>query len=682
MRKQMPKSDGPQFECPKVTDEDIRWASFVLNLPKNAFYGTDGNDPRQAVLKSMERIDVAACPGSGKTTLLVAKLAILAQKWRYRTRGICVLSHTNAARTEIETKLGNTAVGRQLLSYPHHIGTIHGFVDEFLALPWLWSRGYQVKMIDTDVCLKRRWYGLPHATRGALEKNSHTPSILSVKSPDFGVGKVSWGKGELGADTSTAKEIRKTCQRSAAEGYFCYDEMFMWARDLMDKVPGVVEVIRDRFPLLFIDEAQDNSEDQSAILVRIFMDDGGAVVRQRFGDGNQAIFDSVGAKGAKNDIFPDGAVKKDLPNSHRFGQKIADLADPLGIVPYVLKGQGPKKPLASGAPEGRHTIFLFNGDSAAQVLDAFADLLIETFSDSELRDGTFWAIGQVHRPPIEEEGQKFPHHIGHYWPRYDPELTKTDPHPETFVQYIFAGQEKAKTAKETYPAVEKMAEGLLRLASMVGGSPIFHKRRYSHRYILELLEAASHVRGHYQDLIAKFALVLDAPTKETWDNPWCPIVREITETLAGAPLSGEATAFLEWKEGASDPGSGSNPKSQNNIYQIFKDGRRVEIRVGSIHSVKGRTHTATLVLETYWKDRKKRHNLELLSPWLRGIKAGRCNVGVEQQSRLKVHYVAATRPTHLLCLAMKRSSFEDDEGNLNQSMVQELEQRGWQVKSI
>jgi ATP-dependent exoDNAse (exonuclease V) beta subunit len=37
----------------------------------------------------------------------------------------------------------------------------------------------------------------------------------------------------------------------------------------MDKVPGVVQVIRDRFPLLFIDEAQDNSEDQSAILARI-----------------------------------------------------------------------------------------------------------------------------------------------------------------------------------------------------------------------------------------------------------------------------------------------------------------------------------------------------------------------------------------------------------------------------
>lgn len=74
-------------------------------------------DPRQNVLNYMDSIDVAACPGSGKTTLLVAKLAILAEKWQYRTRGICVLSHTNAARHEIEKHLGNTATGRRLLGY-------------------------------------------------------------------------------------------------------------------------------------------------------------------------------------------------------------------------------------------------------------------------------------------------------------------------------------------------------------------------------------------------------------------------------------------------------------------------------------------------------------------------------------------------------------------------------------
>ena len=90
--------DDPPFDPPAITDEDIRRASSLLKLPDGAFHGETGTDPRQEVLKSMERIDVAACPGSGKTTLLVAKLAILAEKWQHRTRGICVLSHTNAAR--------------------------------------------------------------------------------------------------------------------------------------------------------------------------------------------------------------------------------------------------------------------------------------------------------------------------------------------------------------------------------------------------------------------------------------------------------------------------------------------------------------------------------------------------------------------------------------------------------
>src|SRR6266581_4100885 len=90
-----------------ITDNDISWVSRLLRLPAAAFSGSDGSDPRQEVMKSLQSIDVAACPGSGKTTLLVAKLAILAEKWQYATRGICVMSHTNAARHEIESRLGN-----------------------------------------------------------------------------------------------------------------------------------------------------------------------------------------------------------------------------------------------------------------------------------------------------------------------------------------------------------------------------------------------------------------------------------------------------------------------------------------------------------------------------------------------------------------------------------------------
>ncbi len=145
------------FEPPMITDSDVEWATRILGLPENAFCGPDGTDPRREVLKDMTSIEVSACPGSGKTTLLVAKLAILANKWKYRTKGICVLSHTNAARDEIETRLGHSAVGRHLLAYPHFIGTIHGFVNEYIALPWLRSQGYPIRLIDTEICENRRW---------------------------------------------------------------------------------------------------------------------------------------------------------------------------------------------------------------------------------------------------------------------------------------------------------------------------------------------------------------------------------------------------------------------------------------------------------------------------------------------------------------------------------------------
>src|SRR5258708_5457574 len=140
-----------------ITDNDISWALRLLGLPADAFAGTDGNDPRQDVMRSLQSIDVAACPGSGKTTLLVTKLEILAEKWQLRTRGICVLSHTNVARSEIETSLGSTTTGQQLLSYPHYIGTIHGFVNEFLALPILRSQGLTGTQFSTEISGLKIW---------------------------------------------------------------------------------------------------------------------------------------------------------------------------------------------------------------------------------------------------------------------------------------------------------------------------------------------------------------------------------------------------------------------------------------------------------------------------------------------------------------------------------------------
>ncbi|NRB39738.1 MAG: UvrD-helicase domain-containing protein [Pseudomonadales bacterium] len=660
------------FQLPEITDDDISHATQLLGLPVGAFYGPDGNDPRQDALKRMDTIDVAACPGSGKTTLLVAKLAILAKKWSSSTRGICVLSHTNSARHEIEKHLGNTSEGQKLLSYPHYIGTIHGFINEFLALPFLRSKGYEVNVIDTEICRKKRWFLLPVKTRKALENAKHNSSVLSIKDADFGVGEVSWSGSTLGLNTETYRELVNACKLSTMDGYFCHDEMFLWATELMKTSADVAITLRDRFPILLVDEAQDNSLEQTEILSRIFINSGSPIVRQRYGDANQAIYDFQGAEESLKDAFP-APNPIELPNSYRFGQSIASLADPLGLKPYGLKGAGPKYSLDSDLYD-RNIIFLFEESNAGKLLGAYGDLILDVFSEQEVNSGWFkaYAVGGIHTPPKKEESHKYPHHIKHYMNAYDHQLNKYEPKLGTFLQYISVGKDLSQTVGETYPMVEKIAEALLRLSSYSTEQKVIEKRRNKHRYILDLLIQESDQKEIYLRLIKKLSVERYFPSKDEWETKWCKYIKRLAEKIAGAnELNLEADEFLRWDDYSYiSTQDGLANKTQNNIFLHNKNGRNVPIKVGSIHSVKGQTHTATLVLETFWHE----HNLEKLLPWLQGGKKG-WETGERQKSRLKSHYVAMTRPTHLLCLGMKKSSVDNNAKVL-------LKKNGWEIREI
>ena len=673
-------ASGVPFEPPVITDDDIQWVTDILGLPENAFCGADGTDTRKEVLKDMTSIDVSACPGSGKTTLLVAKLAILANKWKYRTKGICVLSHTNAARDEIEKRIGHSAAGRSLLSYPNFIGTIHGFVDQFFALPWLRSQGFPIKIVDTELCLLRRWYSLPYGTRVGLEKRRQPLSILSIKTPAFGLGQVKWGKGFLNTESETYTKMQDACRLTTEEGYFCYDEMFMWAGELISRYPDIVGIVRSRFPLLFIDETQDNSESQSRILQTIFISGVNPVIRQRFGDENQAIYDFVNAIEASTDKFPLDDRKREIPNSHRFCQIIAKLAGPLGLNSDTcnLVGEGPKcrdiPPIQDAAP---HTILLFDDETITNVLDAYGEMILNMFPHDLLRKGVFTAVGQVHR---SEDDTKRPRHVAHYWPDYDPELCSKEPKPDSFLKYVYAGMGMAQEAMEANPLVEKIAEGILRLAGMATHFSVSNKRGYCHRRVLRCLEGHPETVEKYRRFVHEWAVKVNLPAKDVWQDDFSKQIREIAEVIASEPLTQKnANHFLRWQGMASKPfPEPESVKYKDNIYRHTKDGKTVRIRVGSIHSVKGETHTATLVLETYYHA----HNLQSIIPWICCDKEGCSGAGKRNIQRLKIHYVAMTRPTHLLCLAMKKSVFENANGEPKKDILNRLSDRGWRIFPI
>lgn len=668
------------FEPPQITDDDIAWVCDVLRLPRTAFTGADGMDPRLEVLRSSETLDIEACPGSGKTTLLIAKLAILARKWSSLRQGICVLSHTNVARRQIEKRLGNTAFGQRLLGYPHYVGTIHGFVNEFLAMPWLLSLGLPVRVIDNQLCEQHRRYLLKLAQFGALSSyvsqkeasdttgNLNIVSKWRISSPDFAVLKES-GDPEFKDQTKpAAMQLRTLAKYCANDGYHRFDEMFMWGHDLLDKYPGVSAAARQRFPMLFIDEVQDNNEDQSRVLNRLFIENGGAVRRQRYGDSNQAIYGYIGEVGATSDVFPDRAIRMDIPNSHRFGQQIADIAKPLGLVPQNLVGCGPEATVATADTTGKHTIFLFSDQTIQHVIPAYAQYLCELFSAPELKVGDFAVIAGVHR---QGENDKVPRYLGHYWPPYDPDLTASEPKPATFCQYITAGRKRSDESGEAYHLVEKIAEGTLRLVRLSNPTADLRNRKNKHRYILELLAEKAVERGSYCELVT--ALVADRATfaSHEWNKKWAPAIIGIAKAIGNSSTElAHMRDFMLWQPLVDDGAeAGSHPR--DNLYRHPASSPKVKLRVGSIHSVKGETHTATLVLDTYFR----RHHLATLKPWLLGTKAGKGTEGIENQSRLKQHYVAMTRPTHLLCLAMREDCFAAGE-------VELLRSRSWRVARV
>lgn len=667
------------FRPAPISDVDIVWACSSLKLPETAFCGPQGDDARQEILKSLETIDIEACPGSGKTTMLVAKLAVLARSWKDARRGICVLSHTNAARREIENRLGNAPEGRRLLSYPHFVGTIHGFVNEFLAIPWLRSLGYPVRVIDSQRCeehrrrlLRLRQFSAlaTHVKNKEASGNHNLVSKWCVSSPEFSVQQEN-GKAPFKDDAgSAATQLRRLARMCADNGYHTYDEMFVWADDLIDRVPAIRDALQERFPILFIDEVQDNSEQQSLILSRLFSGRNSATIRQRFGDANQAIYRSINdTEGASTDRFPIAGIRRDLPNSHRFAQGIANLADPLALDPQGLAGYGPTVNEIQTDTTGKHALFLFDEAEVEHVLPEYAKYLIQIFSPNELRLGCFSAVGAVHR---SNENDKVPRHVGHYWRAYDHRMSGADPRPENFLQFVANGLHLRNASGEAHHLVESVAAATLNLARSMNPTADLRDRKRKHRQILELLAPHDDLKRIYLEFLGVFLETPAALTEAEWQTKWSGLVSQVARAIAGTTQAVAVGNFLEWQAVSDAHGHVRTSQKSNNVFLFPKEQPAVQIQLGSIHSVKGATHTATLVLETLFHE----HHLEALKPWLLGQRSGDAAEKAKRMiSRLKLHYVAMTRPSHLLCLAMKRCSFNDDE-------ARQLKSRSWRVARI
>ena len=186
---------------------------------------------------------------------------------------------------------------------------------------------------------------------------------------------------------------------------------------------------------------------------------------------------------------------------------------------------------------------------------------------------------------------------------------------------------------------------------------------------MELLEGNADALETYLYLVRTFAVSRVFPDQDRWEADYRKLFEAIARRLSASDAThAAANEFLAWSE----IGSVEAAKvKRNNVLRDATHDPAINVRVGSIHSVKGETHSATLILETFYR----KHHLKELKPWLLGQTQGGNGRSNLMKQRLRLHYVAMTRAARLLCLAMRADAFDEAEIGI-------LQGNGWRVARV
>jgi len=614
--------------------------------------------------------DLQACPGSGKTTLVAAKLMIIAKKWKSKYRGICVLTHTNVACDEIRLRLEKDVDGYKLLSYPHFIGTIQEFVNRFMGLPYIRNQyeftrfveenvgcvevrraninGYQVQQICQNLYRQcnqanyeniKDYLGSLHYINAAEDlrffKQNNSEEISKASSP-----------------SGRRKMLYALKEAMCKSGIFNYRDMYAFSEKILVQNSSLTSILQHRFPFVFIDEMQDTQKFQDDLINNVY--DCDEVKIQRFGDPDQAIFNNMGNE-ESNETFNENSNLAILAHSHRFSE---DIASKVSSLSYSQIGD--IQALAIPDDPYQHTVIVYDDDSKKQVLNIFAEIV--AIHD----EGKVWscvkAVGAT-----EGEGE----YISDYWGDFDRRKSVKSPRPEKLIDII--SREWWKHDQGTERQYKLIVQGVLDLLRIANVMDVRHDvQRYFNVNSLKswLMENEQYL--NFRKLVTDWILN-DFPSNDRWNIQ----MNKLKEILGLAENFYEITYITYNNAGRVDDFVGT----KSNIFQA-DNGRNIE--VGTIHSVKGETHDATLILET----KNHRNDLEVMLPYFIGELPSRELQNIDLRAKphhnasppqnkqfLRQFYVASSRPSHLLCLAIHKD-------HLIEVQVNALEVSGWCVKPI
>ncbi len=635
---------------PVITEPDLaELSSFTTDLNF-----TDAE--RRAVLLENGTRDINAAPGSGKTTVLAAKLLLLGRKWAQERKGICVLSHTNVAREEIQRRLGATVDGCRLLAYPHFIGTIHALVNQFLALPYIRSSGMPVDIIDDEV-FSRRAIAIARTNwnfRAYMDKNPGVaPMVAGLVYRGQNLEVDSEGGKLPGIGAKTLPFILGIKQTLTTQGVYRYADMFAFAEHLLAKSPHLRTRLSQRFPLVFIDEMQDTSWDQERLLQLMFDD---SVVIQRFGDVNQRILGNN--EGAENLTFPKtGALP--ISTSKRFGPAIAKVVAGAQLAGAPVVGER--------ADHHPPMLMTYTTGQVSKVIAAFGLEVLDRFDDAALRTGVVKAL--CARKQGDAKKALPGRTLQDYWPGFADESKLASSRIERFWSLVSepaGAQQDSGTLADRTRDIRRAVLMVLRAAGTEAVRGIWDGNQLLRR-LGDAGFDTTPVRRLMRDVtLAGNLTATEAGRKQIPAMLFGPLQKLLPE---GVTLSNFAALSV-----FAEPEAPTSPQVDWKVCSVEHSGRQLDVQIGTLASMKGETHLATLVLESYGHP-GKRFDVEEALPVIAGLSVRDPKLKESHLSQYRNLYVGMSRPTSFLTLAANTERVSDE-------CKAALVDRGWVIGHV
>ncbi len=649
-----------------ITDEDISYAEKNLLKEHQHF-----DDERKVFIKNLDTIDLQAVPGSGKTTALLAKLLILEKHMPLKDNsGVLVISHTNAAVDEIRNRIGKYCP--KLFNYPNFAGTIQSFVDTFLAVPFYVNqfnaKPYRIDNEIYDEQVEKFFkntsnYGL----KSFLERQYDPISFLKSIRLNPQKRLISYLNGTpenfklKDTETKTYKSLLNFKYKLLKNGYLHFDDGYTLANFQLQKIPTYKNLLHLRFRYIFVDEMQDMDTHQHDLLEKIFYDDGNCTsIFQRIGDKNQAIFNGS----AKLDnIWSQRENILYLKGSHRINSSLAPVIERLALTPNKIEGRN-KNDDGTEIDIKPH-IILFNNETKKEVIKTYAEIINDLQETGKIPNPSahkFMAIAwRKEHPDADKIG------LSDYWDNYSIAGHKTQIDFKTLKDYLLFFDKEKRTLESVRKNILNAFLKILRLENILDED----NRVYSKRKLLNFIKE-NNINGYenFKLHIYKWSIaIIQGKTEDSFSS-----VKEYVQIFLEVFQRGidKSTDFIN---GESEIEIGEiEIVKQSNIYES----NDIKIEVGTIHSAKGQTHTATLYLETFYKRGYGSYESERLrNQFLEENVIDTLNKNISGKDKVKqsakMAYVGFSRPTHLLCVAVHKDRFDNVLSEINRDIWEIIE---------